>query len=89
MNKTVNLKNKKETIVNYSGTQKDFDTIWDGYYQMACLGFISQDTWRKFFEQCRGWYIDEENNCVRDEQRCYNGIDTIVWTYTADAEYRV
>lgn len=88
MNKALNLKNMKETIVNYSGTQKDFDTIWGGYYQMACLGFISQDTWCKFFEQCRGWYIDEENACVRDGRRCYNGIDTIVWTYTPDAEYR-
>lgn len=55
---------------------------------MACLGFISQDTWRKFFDQCGGWYVDEENACVRDERHIYNGVDSIVWEYTADAEYK-
>ena len=55
---------------------------------MACIGFISQDTWRKFFDQCAGWYVDEENDCVRDERHIYNGVDSIVWEYTADAEYK-
>lgn len=27
--KLLNLKNMKETIVNYSGDQKEFDKIWD------------------------------------------------------------
>lgn len=62
--KLINLKNMKETIVNYSGDQKEFDKIWDAFYQMACIGFISQDTWIKFFDQCAGWYVDEENACV-------------------------
>lgn len=48
--KLLNLKNMKETIVNYSGDQKEFDKIWDAFYQMACIGFISQDTWIKFFD---------------------------------------
>lgn len=86
--KALNLKNMKETIVNYSGSQEEFDKIWDGFYQMACIGFISQDTWGKFFDQCRGWYVDEENTCVRDECRCPEGVDSIVWEYTPDAEYR-
>ena len=54
---------------------------------MTCLGFINQDTWRKFFEQCRGWYVDEEESCIRDELDCYEGVDSIVWKYTPDAEY--
>ena len=86
--KALNLKNMKETLVNYSGDQKEFDKIWDGFYQMACIGFISQDTWRKFYDQCAGWYIDSENPCVRDERNCPNGVDSIVWEYTADAEYK-
>ena len=72
--KALNLKNMKETIVNYSGTQEEFNKIWDAFYQMACIGFISQDTWRKFFDQCHGWYIDEENACVRDECKCPEGV---------------
>ena len=86
--KALNLKNMKETIVNYSGNQGEFNKIWDAFYQMACIGFISQDTWRKFFDQCHGWYIDEENACVRDECKCPEGVDFIVWAYTSDAEYK-
>ena len=87
--KTLNLKNMKETIVNFSGDQKEFDKIWDAFYQMACIGFIEQETWEKFFDQCAGWYVDEENACVRDERNCPNGVDAIVWEYTSDAEYKV
>lgn len=86
--KALNLKNMKETIVNYSGDQKEFDKIWDAFYQMACIGFISQDTWKKFFDQCAGWYVDDENACVRDERHCPEGVDSIVWQYTPDAEYK-
>ena len=88
MSKALNLKNMKETIINYSADQTDFDKIWDAFYQMACVGFISQDTWRKFFDQCRGWHVDEEHMCIRDEQRCVSGIDSVVWKYTPDAEYK-
>lgn len=87
--KMLNLKNMKETIVNYSGDQKEFDKIWDSFYQMSFLGFISYETWQKFSDHCAGWYIDEENACVRDERHSFEGIDSIVWQYTADAEYQV
>ena len=86
--KALNLKNMKETIVNYSGDNEEFNKIWDSFYQMACTRFISRDTWEKFYDQCRGWYVDEENACVRDGCNCSEGVDSIVWTYTPDAEYR-
>ena len=84
--KALNLKNKKEAIINYSGDQIEFDKICDSFYQMACIGFSGQDTWSKFFDQCGGWYVDEENACVRDARP--NVADSVVWEYTADAEYR-
>lgn len=86
--KVLNLKNMKETIVNYSESQEEFDKIWDGFYQMACIGFISQDIWEKFFDQCGGWYVDEEDACVRDAHYRPEGTDSVVWAYTPDAEYR-
>lgn len=88
MKKEINLKNMKETIVNYSADQKEFDKIWDAYYEMACIGFIGRYTWKEFINQCGGWYVDEDNACVRDERQCTEGIDSIVWEYTPDAEYR-
>ena len=86
--KALNLKNMEETIVNFSGDQKEFDKIWDAFYQMACVGFIEREVWEKFFDKCAGWYVDEENACVRDERNCHNGVDSIVWEYTPDAEYK-
>ncbi len=82
--KALNIKNMKETLINYSGEQKEMDKIWDGFYQMACIGFISQDTWRKFFEQCKGWYVTEDQSEVRDGE--HDG--KVIWKYTSEAEYR-
>lgn len=88
MKKALNLKNMKETIVNYSADQKEFNKIWDTFYYLTCLDFIDRDTWKKFYDQCAGWYIDEENACVRDERNCYEGVDSIIWEYTTNAEYK-
>lgn len=85
--KQLNLKTMKETIINYSTTQTEFNKIWDTFYEMQCLGFISFDTWCKFFDDCHGWYIDEENFCVRDECRCTEGVDAVVWEYNDNSEY--
>lgn len=84
--KALNLKNMKETIINYSADEQEFEKIWENFYQMTCLGFISRDTWVKFFEACGGWYIEDdgENVVVRDS-RCN---DEIIWIYTPNAEYR-
>ena len=86
--KSLTLKNMKETLVNYSRDQEEFSKIWDGFYQMAYLGFISRETWMKFARQCHGWYYDEYCDCIRDELHCQEGVDSIVWKYTPDAEYR-
>ena len=86
--KALNLKNMKETLVNYSGDQDEFDKIWYGFYKMVCMNFISWETWTKFFEQCSGWYYDEDSGCILDQNHCPEGVDSIiVWKYTPDAEY--
>lgn len=85
--KALNLKNMKETLVNYSRDQEEFGKIWNGFYQMVCLGFISRETWNKFANQCRGWYYDEYSDCIMDELNFPEGVDSVVWKYTPDAEY--
>lgn len=82
--KAINFKNMKETIVNYSQDQKEFDKIWDAFYQMACIGFIARATWERFFNECAGWYVDEASACVRDG---HDG-DAVVWQYSPVAEYK-
>ena len=86
--KSLNLKNMKESLVNYSGDQLEFDKIWNAFYQMSIIGFISRDIWENFWKQCAGWYVDAENGCIRDERNCHEGVDDIVWKYTPDAEYK-
>ena len=85
--KLLNLKTMKETLVNYSGNQEEFSKIWDMFYDLVCMRFISWETWMKFTEQCRGWYYDEYCNCIRDERSCQEGVDSIVWKYTPNDEY--
>lgn len=84
--KALNLKNMKETLVNYSGDQQELEDIWVTFHKMATMGFITSDTWRKFYEQCKGWYVYEDSMmvCVRDSEQG----DAIVWEYTADAQYK-
>ena len=81
--KLLNLKNMKETIVNYSGDQEDFNKIWDTFYQMSVLGFISWDTWKKFSDQCSGWYVDDEICGIRDDK-----TGAVIWKYNSEAEYK-
>ena len=88
MKKNLNLKNMKEALVNYSGDNEEFNAIWDALYKMACCGFIDSNIWQKIFDQCRGWYVDEENACVRDELNAPEGVDSIVWKYDGNAEYK-
>ena len=82
--KALNLKNMKEALVNYSGDQKELEKIWDGLHQMACLGFITQDTWRKFYEECKGWFVTTDGAEVRDSEQG----DAVIWTYTGEAQYK-
>ena len=57
--KALNIKNMKETLVNYCGGDiQEYIKIWDNLYQMACLGFITRDTWGKFFDECSSWNIE-------------------------------
>lgn len=83
MGKTLNIKNMKETLVNYSsGRQKEMDRIWKALYTMYQCGYITYSTWKDFFSQCRSWYMNEEKNCIQDE----NG--EIIWQYEKDKYYR-
>lgn len=82
MKKALNVKNMKETLINYSGIQDEMERIWNTCWQMATLGFISQDEWKKFFDCCKGWYIEDDQ--VKDSEN----DDAVVWTYNAESEYR-
>ena len=58
-NKALNLKNMKETLVNYcDGDAEEFDKIWSSFVMMKHLGFISRDLWFRFSLECGAWVID-------------------------------
>lgn len=82
--KLLNVKNMKETLVNYSEEAAELEKIWDAFYQMACLGFISQDAWKRFSDEAAGWYYDAASDSIRDDRR----DGAVIWTYTPDAEYK-
>ena len=65
MKKTLNLKNMKETLVNYSGGDRDeFERIWNAFRDMRMLGFITPETWDKFFDQTASWCIDDDMHLI-------------------------
>lgn len=85
--KALNLKNMKEALINESGDNKELDKIWETFRHMTCMGFISPGTWKKFCQQCSGWYIAPGEDCVRDSNVA-NRECSIVWEYTPYATYK-
>lgn len=77
MKRNLNLKNMKEALINYSGIKSEFDKIWDTFWQMATMDFISRETWLKFYEECKGWYITDDGDEVRDSEH----DDRVIWVY--------
>ena len=80
--KALNLKNMKETLINYSGFQNEMNKIWDIFHQMACMDFISHETWMKFFDECSGWVINGDN--VIDTKR----DNKVIWVYNPETTYK-
>ena len=76
--KALNLKTMKEALINYSSDSRDLEKIWDGFHMMYLIGFISSDTWTKFFDQCKGWYITSDLKEVRDSEN----DDKLVWSFS-------
>lgn len=63
--KSMSIKNMKETLVNYcGGDREEFEKIWDTFRMMRNLGYISHETWDKFFEQTAGWCIDDDMHLI-------------------------
>lgn len=57
--KSMNVKNMKETLVNYCGGDlNEFTRIWASFYSMVGLGFIPFETWAKFVDAAGSWTID-------------------------------
>lgn len=62
MKQHLNL-NLKNMMQRYHTSHAD-DKVWDAFFQMYSMGFISYETWMKFFEKCKDWVWDEEKHCV-------------------------
>ena len=49
---------------------------------MACMDFISHETWMKFFDECSGWVIVGDN--VIDAKH----DNKVVWVYNPETTYK-
>ena len=60
------------TALNYKNMVKQYyrfeadSEMWDAFYHMRIMGFIDVKTWHKFFDTCRSWYFDKDDNIVKD-----------------------
>ena len=57
---SLNLKNMKK---RYFQSNAD-ENVWNAFYKMYAMGFISMEVWNKFFEACKDWVWDEDKNAV-------------------------
>lgn len=57
--RALNVKQMKETLVNYcGGNQDDYDGIWETFRMMRNLGFITHDEWSRFWDETHEWTIE-------------------------------
>lgn len=65
MKKALNIKNMKETLVNFSGgDREEYDRIWSAFRDMRNLGFIDAAMWDKFWAQTSAWCIDDDMHLI-------------------------
>ena len=68
MKTNLNVKNMIIELITYSaGNQDAFNKIWDAYYRMYTLGFITRTEWVRFYDKCKGYYW--EGNELRDSEQ--------------------
>ena len=61
--RNLNVRNMKDT---YLYARADMRKVWEAFYTMYQMDFISCDEWHKFFEACKSWEYDSTQNAVVD-----------------------
>lgn len=82
--KTLNIKNMTEDYVNFTGSNEEMETLWKAFYLLVNAGYISSETWIKFYNRCAGWRVTEDGKRVVDSRR----NDSLVWEYSSDDTFR-
>ncbi len=54
--KNLNLKEMVQAYIDYQCDEK----LWNAFYTMTLTGFVSSETWEKFYKRCSAWYIGDD-----------------------------
>lgn len=57
------LKKMVNTYINFNCDEE----VWNTFNSMYRIGLISCEIWNKFYEKCKGYYYNKEDDTVRDE----------------------
>lgn len=60
MNKNLTLKAMVATITEAGIKEREW--VWTTFWNMKCMGYISCETWEKFFERCKELEMDINPN---------------------------
>ena len=82
--KALNLKNMTEDFVNFTGSNEEMKTLWKAFCLLERAGYISLETWIKFFNRCAGWHVSKDGTRVLDSRN----DNSLVWEYTPDDTFR-
>ena len=65
LNMTKNL-NYKNMVAEYMNARREMENVWSAFFLMKVMGFISDDTWTKFFNKCKSWHYESSESIVYD-----------------------
>ena len=50
----------KNMVESYKEARADMNSVWDAFLTLRYMGYISEDTWLRFFNTCRSWDYNSE-----------------------------
>ena len=79
MKRNLTLRN---IMMDYATVKSRADMIylWETFYTMHALNYITGSTWLRFFNECSHWYFDYETSRVcteRNEEKILISMDYI------------
>lgn len=76
MNKTTKNLTIKNIIHEIADSNCELDRVWDTFYRLYCLGFISREAWNKISDTCKGYYYNEKDGFIHDRNNDNKIVDT-------------
>lgn len=80
MKTALNVKNMADAMIAFGEDGPGMNKVWQTFYHLYTMGFITRDEWTRFYDKCKGWYVTEET------EYNFSTLSPIVHKYIRDSE---